>query len=364
MNTRRRSVNLLVALALLIPMLLVLAGCGALEVGAMPADMTADAETSTVQPDEIEIGIVPTPTPEVQTYSNNTYGFKFDYPETWSLSEEDHRVVLKKGTNQLSIFYRWVNEDARSGRTGMAAGTPIYSDKIVFLGQTVPVNVVELDHLAKYVLFGESGNVKVDDQAFTLVLEDLESDYMTLELPQAVIADARAILESFERIPATGSNPEAAPTQEPTPVSAAPGEVAMDMSVYENKEYGFMLSYPSSMSVVDEPNKVLVMDEGNCQMRIAYRRADEDVQIAEVGEVTGQLVPYHEIKFLGNPAGAVLEIKDDLIKAAFLGEPGVELGEGTPLRFVIRMVNTEGGRLANGQVDAMLQIFENFELVK
>ena len=100
-------------------------------------------------------------------------------------------------------------------------------------------------------------------------------------------------------------------------------------------------------------------------MTIAYKRAEEDVQITDVGDVTGQLVNYNEVIFLGSThVQSFLEIQDQLIKAAFLGEPGVELGEGTPLRFVVSMANTEGGRLANGQVDAMLQIFENFGLTK
>ena len=177
------------------------------------------------------------------------------------------------------------------------------------------------------------------------------------------IDDAKTILETFESIEATGSNPSVAPTQEPTPT--APVVPTMEMSVYSNLEYGFTFSYPSYMTVVEEPNKVYINDKGKCQMTIAYKRAEEDVQITDVGDVTGQLVNYNEVIFLGSThVQSFLEIQDQLIKAAFLGEPGVELGEGTPLRFVVSMANTEGGRLANGQVDAMLQIFENFGLTK
>jgi len=38
------------------------------------------------------------------------------------------------------------------------------------------------------------------------------------------------------------------------------------------------------------------------------------------------------------------------------------LGEGTPLRVVISIENTEGDRLSNSQVDWMLTIFKNFAL--
>ena len=66
--------------------------------------------------------------------------------------------------------------------------------------------------------------------------------------------------------------------------------------------------------------------------------------------------------FLGSFVQTVLNIHGGYITAAYLGEPGVELGEGTPLRFVISMVEIEGGRLSNSQVDWMRTIFENFAL--
>lgn len=136
----------------------------------------------------------------------------------------------------------------------------------------------------------------------------------------------------------------------------------IDSSVYENREYGFQFTYPPFMSVMEEPNKVIVTDEANCQMTIAYRRAEEDTQITDVGEVAGQLKNYGEVYFLGSFVQAVLNIQDGYITAAYLVEPGVELGEGTPLRFVISIENTEGDRLSNSQVDWMLTIFENFAL--
>jgi hypothetical protein len=147
-------------------------------------------------------------------------------------------------------------------------------------------------------------------------------------------------------------------------IKARPGFIPsnIDSSVYENREYGFQFTYPTYMSVMEEPTKVFVLDEGNCQMTIAYRRAEEDTQITDVGEVAGQLKNYGEVYFLGSFVQVVLNIQDGYITAAYLGEPGVELGEGTPLRFVISIEKTEGDRLSNSQVDWMLMIFENFGL--
>jgi hypothetical protein len=351
--------------ALFLPTLLLvgLAGCAGPQTGAAltGTDAASNAAGGDSEVKGIEIGIEPTPTPGMLTYANDFYGFKFEYPETWTLTEKDHGVVLMKGANQLGINFRWTNENFNFDRTGMAAGTPIYRGKVNFMGQVIPQNVVELDHLAKYVIYGQDTYiVHSDDLVFGIVLEDLETDYLALDLPDEVITEAKSILETFARIDAAGSNPVAAPTQVPAPVVTM--EVTLDRSVYQNPEYGFTFLYPSHWTVVEEPNKVYVRDERNCQMTIAYRRSGENIQLAETGEQTGLLVPYGDVQFLGQTVGAVLNIQDDLITAAYLGGPGVELGEGTPLRFAISMVNPEGGRLANAQVDSMLSIFESFEL--
>ena len=532
MNIQKQTVKPYIALSFLIFLMIGLTGCGSLEVGALPAEsspeISGDAGNTNAndgQDKGIEIGIEPTPMPKKFTYTNDFYGFKFGYPETWTLKEQDHGVDLKQGSNHLRINFRWANEDFNFGRTGAAAGTPIYSDKIIFMREVIPQFTVELDHLTKYVIYSDTFLVEIDDLVFGIVLEDTITDYNELDLPDEVIAEAKTILESFERIEATGMPGESRPApeagviypvspdvnwllytntdydfgfyypadmtvdEEPNlvrvgrdskqlliafrsvdeenqivepmtltgkyypidefdflaremrvfinsydervkalyfgeigleqddgslvtaihvrdttvddisagaeiderliaemtaivksfgrfetpslpepltlpgePVPAVPEEITMDMSVYENQEYGFRFSYPSYMSVVEEPNKVILNYDQNLQLKIAYRRAGEDIQIAEFGEVTGQLVQYGEIPFLGSRVQPFLEIQDKLIKAAFLGEPGVELGEGTPLRFVVSLVNTDGGRISNDQVDRMLQVFQNFSL--
>jgi len=538
MNTNKISRNMSIALPLLILVMIGLVGCRSIEVGAVDAtSIEADAE----EVKSIEIGIEPTPMPMQLTYANDFYGFKFDYPETWTFSEEDHGVVLMKGTNRLGINFRWINENHNFGRTGMGGGTPIYSDKVYFMGQVIPEYVVELEHLAKYVIYSDTVLVEIDDLAFAIVLEDLEADYMTLDLPEEIIAEAKTILESFEKIEATGSPPADVSIPEAngnppatTTVVAWLGHIASlpegsqfddmvvlspegtgefgltgatpeieaeihslrdaegpneyvhlwgtlscviddynncqlvvermqyganyseeditdwfgtiksstfndgqsyvfellnyfpmwysihasqnetlqaeierflktgdivevsgklmvgvpdvngsrieinsievrsesgmprpdytDESVYENREYGFAFSYPPYMSVVEKPNKVLV-NNGALQLMIAYRRADENIQISDLGGFHGTFNPYYDIQFLGQPVLPSLNIVGGYIAGVYLGGYGVELGEGTPLRFVISLVKTDGTWISNAQVDELLQIFQSFELV-
>ena len=547
MKTKKQIIKQYLALSYLILLMMGLVGCGSLEVGALPEDTATArnedpgaAEGGEAQIKGIEIGIEPTPMPEVLTYTNDFYGFKFDYPETWIFSEEDHGVVLMNGTNRLGINFRWINENHNFGRTGMAGGTPIYSDKVNFLGQVIPQYIVELDHQAKYVIYSETVLVEIDDLVFAIVLEDLESDYMTFEMPAEIIAEAKTILESFEQIEATGSPPvDVSPPEvdgyppATTTVVAWLGHIASlpegsqfddmvvlspqgtgefglsgatqeieaeiqslrdaegsneyvhfwgtllcgiddynncqlvvermqyganyseediadwfgtikssifndgqsyvfellnyfpmwysihasqnenlqaqierflkngkivevsgklmvgvpdvngtrieinsievqtesgmprpdfaDESVYENSEYGFTFSYPPYMSVVEEPNKVLV-NNGPLQLRIAYRRADENIQISDLGGFHGTFNPYYDIQFLGQPVLPSLNILSGFIAGVYLGGYGVELGEETPLRFVVSLVKTDGTMISNAQVDEMLQIFQNFAL--
>jgi hypothetical protein len=70
------------------------------------------------------------------------------------------------------------------------------------------------------------------------------------------------------------------------------------------------------------------------------------------------------VYFLGSFVQITLNIHDGYITAVYLGDPGEELGEGTSLRFVISMVDLEDGRISNGQVDEMIQIFNKFTLMK
>jgi len=115
------------------------------------------------------------------------------------------------------------------------------------------------------------------------------------------------------------------------------------------------------MSVVEEPNKVLV-NNGALQLMIAYRRVDENVQITDLGGFHGTFNPYYDIQFLGQPVQPSLNILSGSIAGVYLGGYGVELGEETPLRFVVSLVKTDGTMISNAQVDEMLQIFQSFEL--
>ncbi|MEJ2599059.1 MAG: hypothetical protein P8Z00_12045 [Anaerolineales bacterium] len=208
MKTRKFPIQLHIIFSLWFLILPILGGCGTVEAGAVQPepDNPKRAQTDSGEMDPagigtIEIGVEPTPTPERTSYTNNAYGFAFDYPETWTLTEQDHGVVLQKGTNRLGINFRWADEQVdQFGRTGIGAGDFIYAGKINFMNQVIPAQALLYEKKIKAVFYGEEGLVDTGDIVFMITLEDLENNYMDVDLSEEIISEAGMILESFQRL--------------------------------------------------------------------------------------------------------------------------------------------------------------------
>lgn len=139
--------------------------------------------------------------PEQPTYTNETYGFKFTYPHTWALEETERAVVLKQDTLTLRINFAWATEDIGPGlfgRTGAAAGDFIYSGMVNLLDKTIPIQTLEFEGKDKAIFYNGTGLIDVDDLIFMIVLEDLEAEYLALDIPETKQAEATAIVETFE----------------------------------------------------------------------------------------------------------------------------------------------------------------------
>jgi hypothetical protein len=229
--------------------------------------------------------LTPTPSPTVETYRNDEYGFAFDYLSTWTLSEEPHRVRLEQDNWQLTIGYRWATETASLGsRTGMPAGTLIYSAKIVFLGTVIPAHTLEYERKAKAVLYGENGRVEAGDLQFALHLEDPETpDYEALDIPELVQAEVKVLLESFRRIEASGQapapspTPPPVPTRTPTPAPSEEGETQSPVKVVG--WYGSVHSAPAGSGYDDY---LSVLPEGVAEIGLVGRSPADEAAIAEL----------------------------------------------------------------------------------
>ena len=202
MKTKTSSANLHIVFSLCL-ILILLVGCGTVEAGVVKPDPGTPerANTVSVGMDEsgvgtIEVGIEPTPPPESSSYINNIYDFTFDYPETWTLTEQDHGVVLQKGSNRLGINFRWADEQIdQFGRTGMGAGDPIYVGKVNFMNRVIPAEALLYEKKTKAVFYGGvPGLVDCGDMVFMIALEDLETNYVDVDLSDEIISETGAIL--------------------------------------------------------------------------------------------------------------------------------------------------------------------------
>ena len=172
--------NLALALLLCFLTLPIVAGCRTTQstVQFQPEEThTAEAVSEDIALEEIgsvQVGIEPTPAPERTLYTNDTYGFKFEYPDSWTLAEKDNGVLLQKGSSRLVIKFRWTEEDFNLGPGGVAAGEFTSTDKFSFLGQIIPVEALIYKGKTKAVFYGQSGYNEIDNRAFLIILDDVE----------------------------------------------------------------------------------------------------------------------------------------------------------------------------------------------
>ena len=102
------------------------------------------------------------------TYSNETYGFEFTYPDTWSLEEDEGAVFLVQNDLVLRINFAWEEDDIGPGlfgRTGISAGDFLYAGKVRFLEQLIPVEVLEFEGKDKAVFYNGTNLIKVKNKA-------------------------------------------------------------------------------------------------------------------------------------------------------------------------------------------------------
>jgi hypothetical protein len=178
---------------MLLLILLGLTGCGLLDSFFMGADSICVEEGSSPggevcvgDTNSNELGAEPLPAVELLSYTNKEYGFSFIYPESWKTIEEDHAVVLVKGPYRLEIKFWQIDEisEPYTNRTGLPAGNLNYADKIRFLDQVMPVEVLIFEEKSKIVLYGGAGPIEVDDLLFDISLEYFETVYENIDLSE------------------------------------------------------------------------------------------------------------------------------------------------------------------------------------
>jgi len=278
-------------------------------------------------PETLVVGLEPTPTstplptPVVTSYVNNDYGFTFRYPETWTLTEEPHLVRLSQGTLTLRVAYGWASDPELSpvsGRTGAPAGDLIYGDKVFFLEQVIPAQVLEYERKDKMVFYGP-GLVEVGDLVFSIWLEDVDgTNYAELDIPKERQAQVKEILESFERIEATGGPP--IPTPMPTPAPIA----EKDLITYMNDEYQLAFIYPSDWALEEIPGgespTTVHLTREALRLTIQFKHVEESTVLGASGLPAGEVEQRGTMMIRGREIPRQVLVYEGKVKSVFLSD--------------------------------------------
>jgi len=307
-------------------------------------------------PETLVVGLEPTPTPVLHSYVNDTYGFNFRYPETWTLAEKPHLLKMSRGTLVLSIAYGWAaNPGFGPVRTGIPAGDLIYGDKVVLLEKTIPAQLLQYEHQDKMVLYGGTGLVEVGDLVFSIWLEDRESDYAELDIPKERQAEAKRILESFERIEATGNPPALAPTATPTVEQVTTPSAEKDVFTYVNDDYQFAFIYPSSWELEEIPAgrqvpggasaSAIHITNGSLRVEIQYKHVGEAALLGASGRPAGEIEARDSVTVLGHDVSKKVLVHDGMVKSVFLR------GRFDDLELYVQLDGGVGGETAYESID-------------
>lgn len=132
-------------------------------------------------------------------YTNELYGFSFDYPSSWTIVELPNLVSLVyKGTDiALYIGFRRSGEDVDLQQYARAAGDFVSRGTLVFLGDAIEKEALVYQGVDKQIHYNETEEINRGDLFFTLAVES-NSNNEEAVIPGEVQAAADEILASFE----------------------------------------------------------------------------------------------------------------------------------------------------------------------
>ncbi|MBN2048656.1 MAG: hypothetical protein JW750_12495 [Anaerolineaceae bacterium] len=274
----------------------------------------------------VVVGVEPSPTPEQLTYTNQEHGFSFSYPITWTLDQAPQKITLTKDAAVLSIYYRWENEDwtADARRSGMPAGDFLYDDKLLFLGQVIPVERLEYEHKAKAVFYNGIADITINQLVFNLSLEDIETDYLKLDLDENTQEEAKVILQSFTLIPAT-TKPLEQNTPLPEPARENEDEInpmsEIEWTRYDHNQHAFSIYYPADMQLSVEEQTLYLTDK---TMEILIHLGADQIPdpLTRQTELGGELLKYKPIELFDQPVMVSALLREGRPLALFYGAPG------------------------------------------
>jgi hypothetical protein len=133
-------------------------------------------------------------------YTNLDYGFSFHYPPDWTLEERLHTLVFHHqvvDTLRFTVEYRRVTEDLWVFRTGVPAGEFVPRGSVPFLGRELSRNVLVYEGKIKQISYSYGDATPWTDVVFGIVLEDFNTPYEAVDLPEEVQRQIDQVVTSF-----------------------------------------------------------------------------------------------------------------------------------------------------------------------
>lgn len=138
------------------------------------------------------------PSQGMTTYHDPAYGFSFQYPASWKLTQAPNFLHLLGPQGVLNIGYRRATQQAQIQRTGVGEGDFVAAGTIQFQGKTLQRSLLVYEGKVKEVFYQNDREFSVGDLVFTLGLGySRDTKYEDVDIPKDVQAEADQILESF-----------------------------------------------------------------------------------------------------------------------------------------------------------------------
>jgi putative hemolysin len=136
--------------------------------------------------------------PAAAVYTNPVYGYSLLLPPGWSVEEKDaQRVILRNEGYELFLGVQRPGEGPETFRTGMPSGEFVEGGTFTLLGKPQSKRLLVLEGKTKLVDYGS--HLEAGPLLLSAWLEYRgPAEYPAVDLPAALIAQAEAILASFE----------------------------------------------------------------------------------------------------------------------------------------------------------------------
>lgn len=269
--------NRLQLIALII-LVFTLTGCGSADVkvwSMSPAEATSQASSQ-------EAGSINSLNGQEtsQTYTNDIYGFTFNYPTTWTVNETSNRVSVEKDGIVLNInFKRATEEDVHILPSGMAAGDVIKGNpaEIYFLGEYATKSLIQLDGVTQTVTYG-NGAQQIDQMEFFVQADINDFQVATNGITPELESEMDDMVRSLDLVWAA------------FPVS---GEMLEDWNTYTHDDYGFSFRYPPTWELEIIPGETssvnfIGLTNGTYRLTLAFKAVEEEIQIMPSGIAAGE----------------------------------------------------------------------------